>query len=78
MCMHFTSVPHHPSQASVEQVYRELVQLPSARHHSLVQARQLLQFMRECEDVEVWVWEEVVAANYIYSRTSAKMWSMWR
>ncbi len=51
-------------QESVEKLYSDLVRLSAARNHALIEARQLHQFTRECEDVEAWVCEkELVAAN---------------
>lgn len=48
----------------MEKLYSDLVRLSSTRNHALIEARQLHQFTRDCEDVEAWVCEkELVAAN---------------
>ncbi len=45
-------------------MYSDFVQLSATRNHALIEACQLHQFTRDCEDVEAWVCEkELVAAN---------------
>ena len=64
---HFDSKNIGDQQANIETKYRELQDLSAARRAKLMDNKKLFEFLREVDDVAVWIKEkEVIAASEDY------------